>query len=89
MTPKKPRASRKPELSGEETPKALPRKKSTKTNPELSISTLGSESVNQLLSDDEIARKAYSLWEHRGRPVGSPEEDWYRAKDELIMKATA
>jgi hypothetical protein len=22
---------------------------------------------------------AYRLWEERGRPIGSPEEDWFRA----------
>ena len=34
-------------------------------------------------SDEEIARKAYELWEHRGRPFGSPDEDWYKAQQEL------
>jgi hypothetical protein len=32
---------------------------------------------------EEIARLAYRLWEQRGRPFGSPEEDWFRAEDEL------
>ena len=32
---------------------------------------------------EEIARLAYSHWEARGCPIGSPEEDWYRAEDEL------
>jgi len=35
------------------------------------------------LSDEEIAFKAYALWEYRGRPLGSPEEDWFRAREEL------
>jgi hypothetical protein len=35
------------------------------------------------MSDEEIARKAYFLWESRGRPHGSPEEDWHRAKEQL------
>ena len=25
---------------------------------------------------DEIARSAYELWEQRGRPVGSSEQNW-------------
>ncbi len=37
-----------------------------------------------LLSDEEIQRKAYALWEVRGRPYGSPDEDWYRAKEQLL-----
>jgi hypothetical protein len=27
----------------------------------------------------EIAALAHQLWEERGRPEGSPEEDWHRA----------
>ena len=30
-----------------------------------------------------IAMIAYSLWEARGRPFGSPEEDWLMAEREL------
>ena len=30
-----------------------------------------------------IARLAYSYWEQRGRPEGSPEEDWLRAEAEI------
>jgi hypothetical protein len=32
---------------------------------------------------EEIARLAYSYWQARGCPIGSPEEDWYRAENEL------
>ncbi|MEO8098546.1 MAG: DUF2934 domain-containing protein [Acidobacteriota bacterium] len=32
---------------------------------------------------NEIATKAYYLWEDRGRPHGSPEADWFRAQTEL------
>lgn len=35
------------------------------------------------LSREEIARRAYQLWEERGSPHGSPEEDWYRAEHQL------
>jgi hypothetical protein len=34
-------------------------------------------------SDIELQQKAYSLWENRGRPIGTPEVDWYRAKEQL------
>jgi len=30
-----------------------------------------------------IATRAYLLWEERGRPEGSPENDWYRAESEI------
>jgi len=31
----------------------------------------------------KIARLAYSYWEARGCPLGSPEEDWFRAEEEI------
>jgi hypothetical protein len=41
------------------------------------------------LPQDEIALLAYSYWEERGRPEGSPEEDWYRAEAELRQRRAA
>lgn len=38
---------------------------------------------------EEIARLAYSYWQARGCPEGSPEEDWQRAEDELRKVAAA
>jgi hypothetical protein len=32
---------------------------------------------------DEIARLAHSYWQARGCTGGSPEEDWFRAEEEL------
>jgi len=32
---------------------------------------------------EEIAILAYILWEQRGCPHGSPDEDWFRAEAEL------
>jgi hypothetical protein len=34
------------------------------------------------MNDDEteIRELAYSLWEKRGRPDGSPDEDWFAAE---------
>jgi hypothetical protein len=40
-------------------------------------------SIAKVLSENEVQQKAYSLWESRGRPIGSPEVDWYRAKEQL------
>jgi DUF2934 family protein len=30
-----------------------------------------------------VAKLAYRFWEERGRPMGSPEVDWYRAEREV------
>jgi len=35
------------------------------------------------VSDEEIARRAYEIWEARGKPVGDGSQDWVRAKAEL------
>jgi hypothetical protein len=35
------------------------------------------------LSESDIAVCAYYLWEARGRPLGSPEVDWYEAERRL------
>ena len=34
-------------------------------------------------SHEDIAARAYSLWEARGCPEGSSDEDWFRAVKEL------
>jgi hypothetical protein len=37
----------------------------------------------------EIAARAHELWEERGCPEGSPEEDWFRATEELRSAAVS
>jgi len=34
-------------------------------------------------AEADIATRAYLRWLERGRPEGSPQEDWYRAEAEL------
>jgi len=41
------------------------------------------DKMREKYANDEIARLAYELWERRGRPVGSPEIDWYAAESAL------
>lgn len=31
----------------------------------------------------EVEKLAYHLWQERGRPIGSPDEDWFRAEAKL------
>ena len=38
---------------------------------------------------NEIATLAYQLWEARGCPEGSPEEDWLRAERQLAAASAA
>jgi hypothetical protein len=37
-------------------------------------------------TNDEIARLAHQYWIERGRPQGSPEVDWNRARQELLER---
>ena len=39
-------------------------------------------------SHDEIARLAHRFWAERGQQHGSPEQDWFRAEQELLGKAS-
>jgi len=43
----------------------------------------GREHATHEAKHQDIAALAYALWEGRGRPEGSPEEDWFRAVEEL------
>jgi hypothetical protein len=36
---------------------------------------------------DEIEALAYELWQARGCPIGSPQEDWFHAAEELRFRA--
>jgi Protein of unknown function (DUF2934) len=38
---------------------------------------------------DEIAALAYELWQARGCPDGSPQEDWFHASEALRSRAYA
>jgi DUF2934 family protein len=36
---------------------------------------------------EDIAARAYQLWQARGRPEGSPEEDWFHAAEQLRSRS--
>ncbi len=38
------------------------------------------------LIHQHVQGRAYELWEERGRPDGSPDEDWYVAERELCIR---
>jgi hypothetical protein len=39
--------------------------------------------THSIVSDDEIAQRAYQIWESRGCPASDGAEDWQAAKAEL------
>ncbi len=36
---------------------------------------------------EQIEKLAYQMWEGRGRPMGSPDDDWFRAEEEVIQRS--
>jgi len=44
----------------------------------------GSHASSTRPEHEEIAKLAYQFWEERGRPEGSPYEDWFRARNVLL-----
>ena len=36
---------------------------------------------------EQIDKLAYRLWEERGAPLGSPDDDWFRAEKEFIQRS--
>jgi hypothetical protein len=55
---------------------AIPNAKSVTAVPEAEQSVSAED-------HEAIAQLAYSYWQARGCPIGSPEEDWYRAENDL------
>ena len=56
---------------------------------QVSVTTNESRDYNSEVTDTEIAQLAYSLWQSRGCPEGSPDEDWFRAEAELRSEGQA
>lgn len=55
----------------------------TTTAKEGGVPTTALEEIPKSEIEQEIAALAHKLWEERGCPEGTPEEDWFRAEQEL------
>jgi Protein of unknown function (DUF2934) len=55
----------------------------TTTGREGGITTTALTDVSEPENQQEIAALAYEFWQARGCPEGTPEEDWYRAEQEI------
>ncbi len=42
--------------------------------------------ISEPANQGEISALAYELWIQRGCPLGSPEVDWFRAREDLRRK---
>jgi Protein of unknown function (DUF2934) len=57
-----------------------------RTTQSADISKVGrtSPSARDVPSQEQIAKLAYELWKERGRPEGCPDENWFRAEQQLL-----
>jgi len=58
----------------------------------MAASAIADQSISEVTmapAAEDIAKLAYALWEARGCPAGSPEEDWFRAEAELTAAPSA
>jgi hypothetical protein len=82
MTRKKDLSNGEPKSSTRSSAKTLkgtaPKAKARKASP-----LLPDVRDHRAISNEEIARRAYTLWEARGKPFGSADEDWHRATEQL------
>jgi hypothetical protein len=81
-------AHRAAELTKEHSDHATPSELSRMERERAQDESMG-DSALHTFGHEEIARRAYQLWEDRGHADGSPDEDWFRAVRELRQQATA
>ncbi len=55
----------------------------TSTGPEY-----GTKIAAESPTEERISALAYELWIQRGCPIGTPEEDWCRAEEQLNQRKT-
>jgi hypothetical protein len=58
-----------------------PVEKPTSSVETITVATL--EETSETQNRDQIAVVAYALWQARGCPDGTPDEDWFRAEREI------
>jgi hypothetical protein len=44
---------------------------------------MAQDRISEVDNHDEIAALPYRFWIERGSPIGSPDEDWFRAEAEF------
>ncbi len=49
--------------------------------------TTNNQTNDEENSQRSIAQLAYALWQNRGCPIGSPEEDWIEAENQVNRPA--
>jgi hypothetical protein len=55
----------------------------TTTGKDGGIPTTAVKEISELENSEQIAALAHEFWQARGCPEGTPEEDWFRAEQEI------
>jgi Protein of unknown function (DUF2934) len=73
-----------PDATAVQKPSATMSSDATKTTPEMgAVSESVKTAATVSPTENEIAAIAYQLWLDRGCPIGSEQEDWFRAEEML------
>lgn len=64
----------------------IPRKPINTLEAEDSTDERRSPDAMDISGNDRISTLAYQYWQERGCPDGCPDEDWYRAEQELMRR---
>ena len=59
------------------------------TSKALTKTTASASAVRCEIATDSVASRAYSLWEHAGRPNGRDMEFWFQAEQQLQKETRA
>jgi len=76
------KSTRKTATTTAEVKKSAPKKTATKK------AAPKAKAATKLATHDEIAQLAHRFWAERGGNHGQHEDDWYRAEQELLGKAS-
>ncbi len=71
-------------MSSTSTARALIRENLDRNQP-TSITETTNPDANELSVQESIKKMAYTLWEKRGRPEGTAEEDWREAEQQVRL----
>jgi len=67
-----------------ETSKLVEESAAIAENPTESVASAGQTAGFETdCTQDGVAALAYQMWQERGCPIGSDQEDWFRAENEL------
>jgi len=82
------KSTKKPKTATSKTTPAKPRKKAAATNGTAAANGTNGHVTEIRISHEQVAMLAHKFWMERGYQHGHHEEDWHRAEQELLGKAS-